>query len=415
MKVRNKISSILIAVVFMITAFLMPVRAEIQKKNIGNFVWIWQVQNDVNNHGGINGLIAYLKSLNVNNICIKYHEGAGTSGGQTDFREDFYKYKDAFKRAGFTVGTWGYNYFNHPQEESNLIIEALKNSDYYVYDPEIDVANKATQTEEVCKAVREACPDGLIGYASFPIVHYHENINYAAFNKYCDFAAPQIYWDDMGWNVNHAIDATLKDHKAFGLDKPIYPTIQGYNTSLADYNTFKSYGFESYSIWSLDSLDDNGAKFISSNSNATVSIPASNPQPQEYNYSPNAVVQGDWLYTRLRNGSVEQGHRVDIGDRIQVLDVSYSRQLTLVKYPTSYGLREAYVKNCNLIKYNGDSWQNGHTPELVYDKPNGNVIGKLNPWEKATKLNMEDGYTNVVYNTVKGSNTKSGYVRYAGR
>ncbi|PPK44665.1 hypothetical protein [Clostridium algidicarnis] len=36
------------------------------------------------------------------------------------------------------------------------------------------------------------------------------------------------------------------------------------------------------------------------------------------------------------------------------------------------------------------------------------------PYEKATPLYKKDGMTHVVYNTGKGSNTKSGYVKYEG-
>lgn len=411
---KKKLLSLFVAVVVMITAFLMPVRAETQKKNVGNFVWVWQVQNLIDNHGGnIDELIAYLKSLHINNICIKFHEGSGTSGGQTDFRADFYKYKDAFKQAGIKVGSWGYNYFNYPQQEANLIIEALHNSDYYVYDPEGDVSNKAEQTEEVCRAVREACPDSTIGYASFPVASYHQNINYSAFNRYCDFSAPQIYWEDMQWSANRAIDRTIKDYKEYSLNIPMFPAIQGYNISMNDYETFKKYNFGAYSVWSLDSLDSNGAKFISQNS-SPVSVPVNNSSHNDESYSANATVRGDWLYARNWNSSIQAGHRVDEGDKVKVLDVSYSRQLALVKYPTSSGSRESYVKNCSCIEYTGATWENGHTVELVYDKPGGAVIGKLNPWERATKLSKQGNWTNVVYDTCKGKNTKSGFVAFEG-
>lgn len=58
-------------------------------------------------------------------------------------------------------------------------------------------------------------------------------------------------------------------------------------------------------------------------------------------------------------------------------------------------------------------WHNGSTPEEVLDE-NGKHLGVLNPYEAATPLYKKNGMTHVVYNTDKGPNTKSGYVKYEG-
>lgn len=142
---------------------------------------------------------------------------------------------------------------------------------------------------------------------------------------------------------------------------------------------------------------------------------AEKPLPDKLSYEPNAIVVGDWLYTRKENGVIEEGHRVDVGDEIQVLDVSYSKQLVYIIYPVPDGIRKSYVKNCSCIKYlNENNYRNGSTPEVVYDKPNGKVIGRLDPWERATKLYTSGSFTCVVYSTGKGVNTKSGFVKFPG-
>ena len=139
------------------------------------------------------------------------------------------------------------------------------------------------------------------------------------------------------------------------------------------------------------------------------------PTPTVFSYPNNAQVKGDFLYVRDSNGNILSGHRVDDGDCITVLDVSYSKQLALVQYPTNNGTLEGYVKNAtNIIKYfNTDEWHNGSTKEIVYDE-NGKAIGSLAPYESATPLYRKNGMTAVVYNTDKGKNTKSGFVRYSG-
>ncbi len=79
-----------------------------------------------------------------------------------------------------------------------------------------------------------------------------------------------------------------------------------------------------------------------------------------------------------------------------------------------------YKDNPNIIKleeeyryFNQSMWHNGSTPEEVLDE-NGGHLGSLDPYESATPLYKKNGMTHVVYNTSKGPNTKSGYVKYEG-
>ncbi|QAA31097.1 M14 family zinc carboxypeptidase [Clostridium manihotivorum] len=135
-----------------------------------------------------------------------------------------------------------------------------------------------------------------------------------------------------------------------------------------------------------------------------------------FTYPNNAQIVGDSLYIRDENGNTIAGRQTDNGDKITVLDVGYTKQLTLIQYPAGTSVRQGYVtNNTNIIKYiNQGTWKNGSSLESVYDE-NNTVIGSLDPYEVATPLyKISDGKTHVVYNTSKGANTKSGYVVYAG-
>ncbi len=137
-----------------------------------------------------------------------------------------------------------------------------------------------------------------------------------------------------------------------------------------------------------------------------------------WKFAHNAEVKGDFFYVRDGRGRTLKGRRVDDGDPIVVLDVGYTSQLTLVQYPSSNGPRMGFIKNVpSLIRYySQDKWLNGSTPETVYDL-NGKKIGMLNPYEKATPLYISPfnrKMFHVVYDTDKGPNTKSGYVKYHG-
>ena len=259
MKLKNKILFLAMALAFMVGAFFMPqnVQAqEVAKNNFSNFFWVWQLQDQVNQYGSIEGLISHLKSTGITNVCIKYHEGSSYFGGGVNFKSDYLKYYSYFKKAGFKVGTWGYNYFNNQGTEANIIAEALQNSDYYIYDPEVDVSNKWTASANVCATVKRSTTKP-VGYSSFPIASYHQDIPYSVFDKYCDFASPQIYWEELQWNSDKAISKTVSDYKSLGLNKPIYPSIQTYKTTKESYNTCKNYGFKYFGYWDLDEADNN--------------------------------------------------------------------------------------------------------------------------------------------------------------
>lgn len=228
-------------------------------------IWIWQLQNQVDKYGGIDNLISQLKSLGINDVCIKYHDGTNTAAGGTDFKGNFLKYVGDFKNAGFRVGTWGYNYFNDPANEVNVIMDAIKNSDYYVFDAEDDVVNKSAQAESVLKTIRQYIPNAVLGYTSFPIESYHQDVPYAIFNEYCDFTEPQLYWGELQWSVTKATDKMIQDYKNDGLDKPLYPLIQTYGVQESDYQTYSNYNFNQTGLWSLDDLQSNCVDYLTNN------------------------------------------------------------------------------------------------------------------------------------------------------
>ena len=153
-----------------------------------------------------------------------------------------------------------------------------------------------------------------------------------------------------------------------------------------------------------------------SSSNATNPSPTPPPPTGGSSISSNAEIINDFLYARDWDGN-KNGGRVDIGDKVKILDVSYSKQLIKVTYPTSSGSKTAYATNAtNCIKYHyQDQYQNGSTSESVYETSScSNKIGTLDAWEEATPLYRENGVLHIVYSTNKGRNTKSGFVRYNG-
>jgi len=135
----------------------------------------------------------------------------------------------------------------------------------------------------------------------------------------------------------------------------------------------------------------------------------------KFSYLNNAKIINDDLYIRDSNGNKISGRYVSNGDNVTILDVDYFKQLILLEYPTSNGVRNGYVSNVTncLQYYHLNQWKNGSTKEIVYDK-NGNVLGSLDSRESATPLYRKNGKLHVVYSTGKGVNSKSGFVSWNG-
>lgn len=131
--------------------------------------------------------------------------------------------------------------------------------------------------------------------------------------------------------------------------------------------------------------------------------------PHSYNATATARAQ---VYDST--GNVASGHYVFAGDKICVLSVNYYRQLLEVVYPTATGYTHGYIKNTAVVWRWSGQWHNGSTPEIVYDST-GTEVGTIFAWESATPLYATAAGYAVAYNTSKGSNSKSGVVKYTGK
>lgn len=125
----------------------------------------------------------------------------------------------------------------------------------------------------------------------------------------------------------------------------------------------------------------------------------------------NAVCVNDFLYGRDSNGN-RNGKAVYVGDRIKVIDVSYSKQLALVEYPTPHGKSRTWVTNAvGCIKYDRVNCGYALHDTGIYELDSYNKIGSLYRFERGTLLDTIGDYYNIVYDTSKGVRTKSGLIK----
>lgn len=137
----------------------------------------------------------------------------------------------------------------------------------------------------------------------------------------------------------------------------------------------------------------------------------------DIDFSPNINSRAGKQFQVLNSdGSKSPGHLVFKGDSLKIIGVSdYSKQILKVEYPVRNYWVTGYISNNESFLHNSgyDDWRNGSTNEVVYDDK-GDRIGTIFPRETATILGKANGYTCVLYQTGKGKETKSGFVKFKG-
>ena len=118
------------------------------------------------------------------------------------------------------IGGWGYCYGNDPAGEAQRAIETAQygQADLLVLDVEAEFKGRPQAAEELCRRIRDALgPDYPLYFSSFAIARYHRSFPFEVFRRYCDGAAPQVYWNAFRWPVEQALSLTYEDYAALGL------------------------------------------------------------------------------------------------------------------------------------------------------------------------------------------------------
>jgi lysozyme len=157
--------------------------------------------------------------------------------------------------------------------------------------------------------------------------------------------------------------------------------------------------------------------FIDNTKSSTTFIPIqseTNSDVYKINYTPvwNSIAKANFDVLDS-NGNHIGNHEVYKNDKIHIINVKNG--LAEIDYPTAKGWIHGYIHNREDLLSNRyyKKWRNGHTKELVYDA-NGKRIGSIFIKEYATYLYKQNGMYCVLYDTSKGSETKSGFVKYNG-
>ncbi len=237
----------------------------------GKWVWIWNWRRC---EGGDAGRIAErLIAAGCNGALVKAFDGPRwfpQSASEGDQGKPWREIAAELKSRGVPVGGWGYCYGDDPAGEAQRAIETAQygHADLLVLDVEAEFKGKPQAAEELCRRVREALgPDYPLYFSSFALPRYHRAFPFEVFRRYCDGAAPQVYWNAFKWPVKQAVEQMYEDHTALGIaPEKVFPVGGLYAQGAVRYPLAEevgefarlagAQGSNGVSFWSYEHMDD---------------------------------------------------------------------------------------------------------------------------------------------------------------
>jgi hypothetical protein len=203
--------------------------------------------------GGDPGFITQAaKDIGLSWVAIKYTDGAAPF---CPFGYDAKKYKILLeqtsiqlKEQGIQVYGWGYTYGKsntYAISEAKAASEAIAHYplDGWLIDAESQykVPSGKAWANQYGGYLRSANPELPIGLCSYRFPVYHPEFPWNEFLKYCDFHAPQVYWEGAH-NPGVQLQRSVKELRALK-DLPIIPVgsvyaAGGWEPTVADLNLF---------------------------------------------------------------------------------------------------------------------------------------------------------------------------------
>ncbi len=211
-------------------------------------MWIWEMSSS--NGGSSSSIIARAHRNGVGTLLIK-------SGDGTNYWSQFSRSMvSTMHRNGLKVCAWQYVYGNSPAAEAQVGADAVHNgADCLMIDAESEYEGKYVSAQTYVRTLRNAIGSRFpVALAGFPYIDYHPAFPYSVFlgPGGAQYNAPQMYWVDIGTNVDHVYSHTYVFNRLYR--RTIFPLGQIYNSpSAADIRRFRqlsrAYGAPNVSWW----------------------------------------------------------------------------------------------------------------------------------------------------------------------
>ena len=200
-------------------------------------MWIWELP--ATDGGNVSALIGQAERYGIQTLYIKSGDG---NSMWSQFNPTLV---DELHAAGLHVCAWQYVYGNHPVEEADVGIQAVRDgAECLVIDAETQYQRRYVQAQEYMGTLRSKLGSSYpIALAGFPYVDYHPTFPYSVFlgRNGAQYNLPQMYWQDIGTTVDGVYAHTFEFNELY--QRPIYPLGQLYDSPPAtSVRRFRSVG-----------------------------------------------------------------------------------------------------------------------------------------------------------------------------
>lgn len=212
-------------------------------------VWIWEIEQCAG--GDTGAIVTAAGAMGLSGLIVKAWDGA-------NYWSQIERIVGPARKAGLTVGAWGYSYGQNIQGEIGAMQRAAAvDPDWLVIDAEIEYesANGGAMATSLFNALGAGSLNrAVLGYSSFALPEYHPQFPYDVFDKHCQVALPQVYWGEMRMAPTAALERCRSEHTRYQL--PVAPVGQCYGSVspeeiLAFGTAAKSARLPGISFWSL--------------------------------------------------------------------------------------------------------------------------------------------------------------------
>jgi len=199
----------------------------------GKGFYIWQIPRCDN--GDPAAIAARAKAARLSHVLIKIADGPAWP-----YNYDFDRKVDlippvaaALKNIGVEVWGWHYVLGDDPINEAKLAVQRMKalGLDGYAIDAEGEyrTLKKATAAQRYMDELRAGLGNIPIALSTYRFPKYHLDFPFDSFMKQCDYAMPQVYFQDAH-NPAEQLERSVDQYMALKYARPVIPTAPAYSS-----------------------------------------------------------------------------------------------------------------------------------------------------------------------------------------
>ena len=197
---------------------------------LGKGYFIWQVWNC--EKGDAEAIAAKAKSAGLSHVLVKIADGTLLYNVDKTTKKDYVPpVIQTCHREGIQVWGWHYVRGSNPIGEARIAVQRslALGIDGYVIDAEGEYQNtqKRSAAKRFMQELRAGLPNLPVALSTYRFPKRHTPLPYAEFLEQCDFAMPQVYYE-QAHNPEAQLELCVEQYLALKPARPVIPTAPTY-------------------------------------------------------------------------------------------------------------------------------------------------------------------------------------------